>query len=243
VTVVTGDGQSLSADLRKASERPESEDNVLLTDATMVYVGRRRNEIPVSGQVRTPQIIQTGDPIALSAALARAGGLTGAADAARVEIIREEGAVETVDARPLVGLHIQGTPAPDTRADPLLQPGDSVLVNRRYARVIVLGAVKSPGSYDFDDGDQLVDAVALAGGFDSVKKPILESTVILRREGDAVQVIALDMKAALAGGQALMAQPLRDRDIVYVPQGKPAILRDLVQALLGVSQFVRLFVQ
>jgi protein involved in polysaccharide export with SLBB domain len=171
--------------------------------------------------------------------LAGAGGLGERADAHKVQIIRREGAPETVDVAALIGQAPveAGAAAPQ---DPLLQPGDTVIVPRRYARVVVLGAVKDQGSYDFEEGDTVTEAIAQAGGFDP--KAVMRGTSVLRREGDVVKVFSVNMRSALRGSEALLSEPLEDRDVVYVPLQKEPMWRDLSSMLFGLSNFVRVFV-
>jgi len=242
VIVVNRDNQTVTADLDQASAHPESDANVRIGEASMVVVGRSRNEVSVTGEVTKPCVIPTLVPIELSNCIAQAGGLTKNADPRKVLIIKGDGTEETIDASKLVGKEGEGGAAAGKVNDPLLTSGDSVIVGRRYARVVVLGGVKEPGSYDFNEGDRVVDAIALAGGFDKSKKARMSETSIVRSEGGKVMVLSLDMAKALRGAETLISEPLQDRDIVYVPQGKTPPWRDIVTAIVGVSSFLRLFV-
>jgi protein involved in polysaccharide export with SLBB domain len=242
VIVVMRDGQTVTVDVDEASTHPESEANVRVSEASMVIVGRVRNEVSVTGEVTRPLVIPTLVPVPLSNCLAQAGGLTKSADPRRVQIIRSDGSEETVDASQLVGRDSGSGTSAGKVNDPLLDSGDSVVVGRRYARVVVLGAVNDPGSYDFNEGDRVVDAIALAGGFvEGGKKPRMRETSIIRRNGDKVTLISLDMAQALHGDEVLINEQLQDRDIVFVPQGKTPPWRDIVDGLIGVSSWVRIF--
>jgi len=240
ILVMDENGATRRLDATEAAAHPESEANAVVGSASLIVVGRGRNEIPVLGEVVKPSTIPAPSPMKLSNLLAQAGGLTTAADPHRVQIIRAKGASEIVDATNLVGQAAPGAEAAQG-TDPLLYPGDSVIANRRYARVVVLGVVRNPGAYEFSEGDTVVNAVALAGGLD--RKAIAKETSIIRRKGDVVQVISLDVKAELRGDNKLLPAPLQDRDIVYVPVGRSPVWGGIVAAVLGVGTFVRLFIR
>jgi protein involved in polysaccharide export with SLBB domain len=233
--------QTQTVDASAALADPSSAANVSVADAALVVVPRRRNEISVLGEVSKPATIPAPVPSPLSNLLAQVGGLSKSADPHRVLILRETGRQETVDVSRLVGAVPPDVAAPGDLVDPVINPGDSVVVFRRYARVTVLGAVQDQGSYDFQEGDRAIDAVAAAGGF--AEKALRKDTSIIRRQGDKAVVLSLDLRAGLLrGDDALIAEPLQDRDIVYVPRERTPMWRDLATSLTGVSQFARLLI-
>ena len=239
VIVVGEDNQARTVDLSEALAHPESDANVSVGSSSLVMVGRRRNAITVLGEVQTTKVVLSDVAVPLSAALAEAGGIGERADTRRVQIIREKGDQEIVDTTALVGQAPAESGAAAPPQDPLLQPGDTVIVARRYARVVVLGAVKAAGTYEFEDGDTAVEAIAQAKGFD--KRAVRKATSVLRRDGDTVQVISLNMAAGLRGSEVLLSEPLRDRDIVYVPAKSDPQWKNIVSLLVGAGAIIRVF--
>jgi protein involved in polysaccharide export with SLBB domain len=89
------------------------------------------------------------------------GGFTDAADRSKVQIIRGDKVVRTVDFTQLTRGAGNGQ-SPELE----VQPGDIVFVpNDEPARFAIVGGVKNPGRYPARPGMTLLDAVAAAGGF------------------------------------------------------------------------------
>jgi polysaccharide export outer membrane protein len=241
ILVMDQSGATRTANYTEALAHPESEANLSVSNAALVVVSRGRNQVTVLGEVASPTNITALSPVRLSALLAQVGGLSRAAESHRVQIIRAKGTSEIVDVARLMGQAAPGSEStPGEISDPLLYAGDSVIVPRRYARVVVLGRVASPGSYEFEEGDTVVNAIAKAGGLS--RKALKKEISIIRREGDTAKVISLDVKAALRGTEWI-SEPLQDRDIVYVPAGGTPVWGQIATGLLGVGTFIRLFVQ
>jgi polysaccharide biosynthesis/export protein len=235
VTVIDRNNQSRVIDLEEVIAHPESEANLPVDDLALILVGkdRTRFEVAVLGEVALPKNVPAQESIPLAAALAGAGGLKPSADPHRVQIVRKDGTQQVVDAAALVGATAGGAPP---EAAVMVGPGDLVIVARRYARVLVLGAVNEPGTYEFDEGDLPIDAVAKASGF--APKALKKETSVLRRAGDGVEVYSLNLKAGLRGSDELLRVPLKDRDIVYVPQGKVPVWAQLSSLFFG-AEFIR----
>jgi len=239
VTVVNRDGALVPVDAEQALAHPESAANIPVADVSLIMVGEdtRRYEVGVFGEVGDPQNVPVKETLPLAAALAQAGGLAEKADARRVQVLRGDGTQETVDVTALLGRRDPTAPAPDV-AGVLLRPGDLVIVNRRYAEVLLLGAVAKQGALDYEEGDTVIEVIARAGGFS--EKAAKQHAAILRRDGDKVQVIEADLRAALAGSEVLLQHPVQDGDIIYVPDRPKPAWKNIVQFLLGIGSFYRI---
>jgi protein involved in polysaccharide export with SLBB domain len=231
-TAVEETGEVQTVDLSAAFKAPGSEADVPAHGFRTLVVPREPRQIIVLGEVVQPGVLTPQEwPLTLSGVLAEAKGPTAKADPSRVMVVRPDGTQETVDATPLVGA---GGVAAAPRVDPVLASGSVVTVPTRYARVTVLGAVQEPGSYTFSEGDTVVDAIALAGGF-LLKDAELRKVGLLRRHEDGVQVTEINLKTGLRGSQDLAAGPLTDRDVVFVPKSSKTNWGQVAAFLFGVG--------
>ncbi len=105
-------------------------------------------------------------------------------------------------------------------AGQLKNPEIAVIVRavRDQQKVYVDGEVGSPGSFVLGDSLSVLQAVALASGFnpDTAKKD--EVIVIRRDQNDQQFVIKLDINAALTGRDLTQNIPLLPNDFVFVPR-------------------------
>jgi len=100
----------------------------------------------------------------------------------------------------------------------LKDPSISVIV-RKMARqkVYVLGQVKRPGVYLFDDELSVVQSLAMAGGLK--KEASGGHVVLIRREGlDRIVGVEVNAKAVMTAARMQDDIRLRNFDIVYVPK-------------------------
>jgi protein involved in polysaccharide export with SLBB domain len=231
-TGVDEQGTVTPLDLTAALSAPGSEADVSVQGLRTVVVPQERREVTVLGAVARPGVITPAAmPLPLSAALATAGGLTDKADLRNVLVCGRNGAQQAVDVAALTGA---GT---GELEDPLVENGAVVIVPLRVARVTVLGAVNGPGNYTFGEGDTVVDAIGLAGGFTA--KGALVKVALLRRKGDAVEVTEINLRGGLRGGDDLLAGPLQDRDVVMVPTRAGGNWSQIAAILFGLSTVYR----
>jgi len=157
-------------------------------------------EVELSGRYPAEQ----GDRVA--DALAAAGGLSDLADGAAARLVRADGTSLLVDLDAII--------ADADAADNLpLAPGDLVVVPTREQRVTVVGAVKLPGKYDFDEGDRISDALAQARG--PLEDARLTEVVLVRRDGASVPV---DLAAIVEDGEQTGNLVLAHGDTLIVPR-------------------------
>lgn len=97
----------------------------------------------------------------------------------------------------------------------LLNPQISVIVSEYHSkRIHVLGEVKKPGTFSYNEDMTLVQAITLAGGFTALAK---ESRVSITRKIDGEeQVFVVDVKRILSNKAPNI--PLQAGDIVFVPE-------------------------
>lgn len=90
--------------------------------------------------------------------------------------------------------------------DPLLRPGDTVLLGFQHRMVVVEGAVRVPGRYELLEGEGIEDLEEFFRGYDDYANQ--SRRVIRRRVGDEVRVLPLD---------GMRSVPLRSGDTLVVP--------------------------
>lgn len=127
---------------------------------------RNRGRISVIGEVRRQgeQIIPVDAPLTLSQAIMQSGGFSDEANRSRVSIVGqgEQQARLEID----LGAILESG---DLSQDPVLRPGDSIIVPRAdqsQNQVYVLGAVNAPGLYSIRGSNfTLSQVILMAEGF------------------------------------------------------------------------------
>ena len=158
--------------------------------------------VALVGAVAKPGAYQLLPRETLPELIARAGPLAGVS--ATTISLRREGKTLSIIA--------------DSAAEFALHEGDIITVSARISRVTVIGAVKSPGSYDVPDKSEISveAAIALAGGLNvDAAKYTLEIAVAQQQPAGNLKVIdkyvlPADLKLLRARG------PLQDGDVIVV---------------------------
>ncbi|MDE0186423.1 MAG: SLBB domain-containing protein [Candidatus Poribacteria bacterium] len=176
----------------------------LLSPNIMVSPLPAEDEIFVGGAVNLPNRypLQLQDEIGLDHAIAMAGGADAKADLTRVQIYRQDGTVEQYDRS--LGADYEYI---------LVRGGDLVRVLAQGV-VDVQGQVNKPGRILIQDGIQIGDALARAGGPDN--RADLSKLVIVRRGSEPIEVNRAEpfwRSAKESGGKYLLV----DGDTLYVP--------------------------
>lgn len=115
-------------------------------------------------------------------------------------------------------------------AEILLSPVITVGVLEFVApRVYVSGQVARPGSYALRDGNTLLQAIALAGGFTPAahRKLVLHARSTGERQ---LRVAAIDVTRLMAPGSRVNEIELGDGDYVFVPDSKLSKFSRVVEA-------------
>ncbi len=205
-------------------------------------VKRRVFRVYVMGEVTKPGMYDMEKlEISIMEALTLAGGLKDKAAVARATLQRGS-VVLPLD---LTGLVYRGEAGPDVK----IQPEDRIIIPEQRKRVAVIGEVLRQGIYDIRDENTVLDAIALAGGFNDRAKP--DKVAIIRRGNGKNEVIPVNTRAIFANvmqrdnvnfrGRNIKTQAyltkeelvkniqLMDCDIVYVPQLNNPRWNDIVQ--------------
>lgn len=185
--------------------------NAEVQDGDVVTVAAIQSQtIFIAGEVRTPGSydLHTGD--GLPELLSRAGGPTLLGSLRQITITHKDGQVQMVDALDTI--------RKGQTSSLKLQEGDYVVVPQNMNRVLVMAAVKTPGSYPLPEDRPLTvgEALALAGGPTDTAK--LKQIAILHQTPQGMQRRILSLKTA-KDVQKNSEVTLQAGDILYVPQG------------------------
>ncbi len=168
----------------------------------------RVDRVYLLGQVNRPGDYQLRPNVGIFEFLASAGGPTNRADLAKAVIIR--GKTETIK------LDLVNAFAKNQTPDVKLEAGDVLFVPETDRRIVALGEVSRPGSYDLLEGQHVTDLLAAAGG--PSPKAGLSKAFIMR---DNTQ-IPIDLKRVLGGDQEANTT-LKPGDMLVVPENKDRI--------------------
>jgi protein involved in polysaccharide export with SLBB domain len=107
---------------------------------------------------------------------------------------------------------------------PLINPGDTVYVPERNKEwlsrpkeevVRLMGAVRQPGRYTFDDSMTLLDLIAEAGG--PTESALIEKIVVVNHNCCAEEARTFDLEKFMRSPDTYRIPVLRAGDTVYVP--------------------------
>ena len=103
----------------------------------------------------------------------------------------------------------------------LLEAHVSVLVTEYNSKgFLVLGAVKTPGSYSLQAKECVLDAISRAGGIDSEhagKRAVIVRSDGLKGAQERKVVIDIDLQGLLKGKDQISNICLADKDVLFVP--------------------------
>lgn len=146
---------------------------------TLIYVpiqvevvSKTKRTVYVMGEVQAPGAYETGDQVTFLDLLANAGGPTRFAETRNIRLLRQDQEVVEVNLSAYTESQ-NAAPLPD------ILPGDVIFVPEKTdvnekswlkipndRAVKIIGAMKKPGRYEWDDGMSFLDLFAHAGGPD-----------------------------------------------------------------------------
>ncbi|MEW6229562.1 MAG: SLBB domain-containing protein, partial [Bacillota bacterium] len=196
-------------DLDAILKESPPDQNVVLQDQDIISVPELIQEVSVLGEVNRPGTYRIHKETRVLDVLALAGGIRPEGDATSAVLTSRSPSGEvrrTIDLESLQAAGGSGQNYPVRNGDVLYVP--------KATTVMVLGKVKAPGTYTLRASSRLMDAVSRAGGPAPDGDP---TAVTLTRRGGAAPVEAVNVEAIMAGDSEHNV-PLRDGDIVFVPE-------------------------
>ncbi len=209
---------------------------------TVGIAKRRMFRLYVMGEVFKPGLYDMDKPeLTIMEALTVAGGLKEKAAPARATLQRGNDVIPL----DLTGLVYRGEAGPDIK----IRPEDRLVIPEQRKRIAVIGEVAKQGLYDIRDENTVLDAIALAGGYNDRAKP--QSVAIIRRINGKNEVIPVNTRALFANilakdrekfkGRMVATEAdmqkealaknieLQDRDLIYVPMLNAPKWNDIMQ--------------
>ncbi|GEA10951.1 SLBB domain-containing protein [Alteromonas sp. KUL49] len=197
----------------------DSGDKTLLPDiagGTMIYVpimvedvNTTARTVYVMGEVQAPGAYEANEQVGLMDILANAGGPTRFAETRQIKILKESGENQLFD----LSAYSEGLVSVEI---PPIAPGDVIFVPEKTdmnekswlkvapnRAVKVIGAVHSPGRYEWSDEMDLMDLLAHAGG---PTKGANVNDIKVIREGEATFRFSLTSFAQLEGEYATLPE-------------------------------------
>ncbi|HKV45493.1 MAG TPA: SLBB domain-containing protein [bacterium] len=207
----------------------DTSQNAPLQVGDVLVVPDYSTRVLVLGQVQKPGYVtlKEGEDHILDVVV-QAGGPTLKAAPERIRILRNGQPVST----DLETFLREGKP----ELNPVVQPGDIVVMPETDRRIIVLGAVVKPGPIDMGETfpRRVMDAIAAAGGPANLSK--LTTVYVIRQNGtEQPTAITVDVWKYLHEGGANQNIELKPGDVVFVPQSPLQTLQTVVGILSGLN--------
>ena len=205
---------AFAADLRAALEK-----DYLVNPQVLVSVKEFQSQkVHINGEAEKPGVYFLSGPTTVRDILSRAGGLAKTAGG-QVLLVRGDGARDTVGqpigpttkrldlARVMSGDPAENLPVVD---------GDSIVIPKGNT-FFILGEVRKPGAYPLERETNILEGITLAGGFTDKASPGRVRVIRSTPEGGQ-QVINVNMNDVIKRGEREKAIPLRENDVVVVPE-------------------------
>ncbi len=204
-------GEVIALHLDRLYADPKTFDDLPLVSGDVIVVPEGKNVLEVSGYVQRPGQYPFRQGETVRGALAMAGGpLLNVGSTTTAHVRHADGTEEDVNVE---------------RDNPPVLPGDVITVPFLRERVAVVGAVESPGLFDWHEGDNVVSALARAagprgpvtGGPFTVERGNPSRVVLLRRSGDGYETIKVEVGRFYRQGDPAGNPALDPGDVVFVP--------------------------
>jgi len=189
-----------------------------------VASAREMISVYVLGQVKNPGVHSLNKGTRLLAAIVGVNGTTAAADLENAALKRGSREIGIN----LSALIFNG----DRDYDLELHDGDTVFIpetKKKRQSIYVLGKVRYPSRYKFEEGMTAVDALALSEGLSDE----INDVQVVRGDRNSPEVINLDMYSIIRKGEISKDVPLQPGDIVYVQSTQKISRFDYVYIFSG----------
>lgn len=207
---------------------------MLQPHVTVAIVENAAQGATLLGEVKSPGVYPAVGGRRLLDLLALAGGLSSSAGKTVTIAHRDD------PTHPLTIHLVPNAEDLGSQRNPVIQPGDTVMVGRAGI-IYILGDVKKPGGFlvDNDEHISLLQALTLAGGWN--QEAALSKAELIRKAPQGHKEMTLDLKHVLKGEQADVK--VENGDILYIPSslGKTIAYRGL-QAIIAAAQTAAVYV-
>jgi protein involved in polysaccharide export with SLBB domain len=237
VTITRADQSVVTVDLAQAETTGRLERNALVQPGDIIVVPEGAPPtVVVMGEAARPGSYEIQGNSRVTDAVAQAGGPTPKADLTHVRLTRA-GQVQVLD---LGGL-AAGAGKTDPAANPLVLPGDTIVLPENENQVYLLGEVAKPDAYRLREGDHLLDVLTRAGG--TTREANSRQAMLIRRDAQGQPVAqSLDLQKMLTKGEMQNNVALQQGDVIVVPPKKvknPSALTTLLYPFVSLLSLFR----
>ncbi len=231
-SLANGKQTVLNVDPVKLFNHSDPAQNARLQDGDLITVSPiEKRTVLISGEVERPGAYELKEGESVPQLIARAGGAKKGAALQQVRVTQGD-QTETVDTLNAV--------RHGAKLDYALQAGSIVVVPENKAKVMVMQAVRNPGSYAMPEGEvfTLGDAFDAAGGTLQLAK----KAIIARQNANGqVETREVSFKPGDNKDGLVSNIPLQAGDVVFVPDGKQnsSIISSLLGPVLSVFSILR----
>jgi protein involved in polysaccharide export with SLBB domain len=237
VTITRSDQSVVTVDLAQAERTGRLERNALVQPGDIIVVPEGAPPtVVVMGEVARPGSFEIQGSSRVMDAVAQAGGPTPKADLGRVRLTRA-GQAQVLDLQAAA----TGGGKAESDANPLLRPGDTLVIPENENQVYLLGEIAKPDAYRLREGDRLLDVLTRAGG-PTHEANIGKAVLIRRDERGQPGTQPVNLEPMLAKGDMRDNLPLRQGDVLFVPSKKvknPSALTTLLYPLTSLLTLFR----
>ncbi len=189
-------------------------------------------QVSVLGEVAAPRLMPAPEDGSVLTVLSTAGGPTPRAALSRASIFRRGKSIP---------INLQGITdgkIPDTVK---MEPGDTLMIPSNKLQYSVIGAVNSPGTRDYPEGETLtvMTAIARSGG-QARDANIKEATLVRVAEDGTSTRTVINMEEVLKKGDTSKDIPVQPGDYVFLPSKDPKRKFGILDAL-SFLPYVQLF--
>lgn len=217
VTITRTDRSVVTVDLTQTEKTGQLERDVTLQPGDFIVIPEGPPPtVLVMGEVVKPGSFQIQGQTRLLDILSQAGGPTPRGDLRHVKLTRQgESGSRVIDLEPF----ITQSSSPDPSLNPVLQPGDAILVAQTDQRVYVMGRVSKPDVYQIKPDTRLLDALVLAGG--AMADGDISHVALVRTDASHHPTVRqFDLGKMMAKGKMGDNELLRPGDLIFVPDRK-----------------------
>lgn len=258
IRIIRADGQVVPVDLAAFTENPRSTGRLpglVPGDAILVPEKTDVNEkswlkvppsraVQVMGAVAAPGRYEWSDEMSVLDLLGHAGGPTGRADAARIQVVPEPGggAPETFDLARFLAEGGTLASLPRVRAGYTVNvpelPQDPSDMRSQWTRqssdrsIYVLGEVGAPGRYAFNDSFSFLDILSAAQG--PTAKADLYNVRVAHNDGPVPRISQLNLALYLETGDPRLLPQVQTGDVIYLPSRDRPWIEDSPQSTIRV---------
>ena len=201
------------------SLRSALEKDYLVNPQVLVSVREFQSQsVHVNGEADKPGVYYLSGPATVRDILSRAGGLAKTAGT-QILLVRGENAKDATGqpAGPTTTrLDVARVMAGDPSQNLPVSDGDTIVVPKGNT-FFVFGEVRRPGAYPLDKETNILEGITLAGGFTDKASPGRVRVIRSTPQGGQ-QVIGVNMNDVIKRGERDKAIPLRENDVVVVPE-------------------------